>query len=159
MMHTLHVDDAPNPCLNIQTHTTLISNSNPSSSISLPSDDWGTLDFNPTFIGEYKAFYLDFMKPQRDFEQWVFTSNALHNNFVATSIHNESVKLTNGDIVTNEVPLTPHMTSHYVPGYHFLVKQGFNGQACGKNKKGTQMPLQNGGISILMDWDLILNNK
>ena len=69
MMHTLHLDDAPNPCLNIQTYTTPISNSNPSSSNALPSDDWGTLDFTPTFIGKYKVSDLDFMKTQREFEQ------------------------------------------------------------------------------------------
>jgi hypothetical protein len=69
MVYTLHADDAPNPCLNIQTHNTPIPNSNPSSSNALPRDDWGTLDFNPTFIGEYKVSDLDFMKHQREFEQ------------------------------------------------------------------------------------------
>ena len=68
-MYTLHADDGPNPCLNIQNHTTPIYNSNPSSSNGLPGDDWGTLDFNPTFIGEYNVSDLDFIKPQREFEQ------------------------------------------------------------------------------------------
>ena len=60
--------DAPNPFLNIQTHTTPIYNSNPSSSNSIPGDDWGSLDINPTFIKEYKVSDLDFMNPQREFE-------------------------------------------------------------------------------------------
>ena len=60
--------------------------------------------------------------------------------------------------MTTEVSLTSSDTiSCYGHGYHFLVKQGFNGQGCGKHKQGIQKPLQNGGMSILMDWDLILN--
>ena len=58
----------PNPCLNIQNQTTPISNNNHSFSNAFPGDDWGTLDFNPTFIREYKVSNLDFMKPQREFE-------------------------------------------------------------------------------------------
>ena len=44
--------------------------------------------------------------------------------------------------MTNEVSLTTSiMSSHYGHSYNFLVKQGFNGQACGKHKQGSQVPL------------------
>ena len=68
-MYTLHADEGPNPYLNIQTHATPITNTNPSSSSSILGDDRGTFVFTPTFIGEYKVSILDFMKPQREFEQ------------------------------------------------------------------------------------------
>lgn len=37
------------------------------------------------------------------------------------------------------------MASHYGPGYHFLVKQGFDAQGCGKHKQRIQMPLHTRG--------------
>lgn len=75
VMCTLHADNRPNNRYNVESfkvsgpreeklkdkfETNNQSSEEPSFSFS--NDDWGTLEFNPTFIGEYKVSNLYFMK-------------------------------------------------------------------------------------------------
>ena len=116
----------------------------------MSEDDWGTLDFNPTFIGEYKVFNLEFMMKQSEFEKEVFIpsplSKELKSNFMAASVNEmiEMIKLDFSDIVMYAAPWTPsEMDDWYGSGYLLLKKLGFNGQGCGKYEQGIQVPLDN----------------
>lgn len=83
VMYTLHVDTKPNSCENVEEQQNHESNDDSPSTSTLLGDDWGSLDFTPTFIAEFRVKDLPFM---RNHIAPPFT------NFVSTSTHDESIK-------------------------------------------------------------------
>lgn len=122
---------------------------NENTSSSLSEDDWKTLDFNPTFIGEYKVLSLSFIKQKNEPEKKISTPliGELKNTFMNSSTEEimETIKPNCYDIQTYEAPLTPeNMVDCYGPGYTLLKKSRFNGKGCGKFEKGIQVSLDSG---------------
>ena len=108
-MYTLLADTKPNSCLNVEKKQDQESNDDPPSKSVLSNDDRESLDFTPTFIGEYRVSNLSFMKSK---------TTPLSNNFLAASTHDEFVKSSCGNIATKEDPLSPsNMTSYYIDSY------------------------------------------
>ncbi|GLJ23982.1 hypothetical protein SUGI_0456270 [Cryptomeria japonica] len=123
----------------------------------LVEDDWGSLDFNPTFVGEYKIPSRELKVEKKEeaenhkVEKKEETKNqstlpeAMSNNFVAASQTSSShiYNYEEFDSLSYEKPPSfPEMADRYGRGFHIFAKHGYHGKGCGANEQGIRVPLE-----------------
>lgn len=116
----------------------------------LADDDWGSLYFNPTFVGEYRIPSRDPKSKKKEdkdeSEKQPTFSKPLSNNFVATSNSKSSPISTSIDFNIQTLEKTPSLTKMdnlCGPGFHILVKSGYNENGCGAQEQGIKVPREN----------------
>ncbi|GLJ36816.1 hypothetical protein SUGI_0742690 [Cryptomeria japonica] len=112
----------------------------------LAEDDWGSLDFNPTFVGEYRVppRELKVKKKEETRDQSVLPE-PMSNNFVAAS-QTSSPHTSNSEefdsLSYEKPPFLSEMANRYGCGFHILAKSGYSGNGCGANEQGIKVPLE-----------------
>lgn len=113
--------------------------------------DWGSLDFNPNFIGEYKIpprepKVKDKKEEEEEPKKKSTFSRPLSNNFVAASQTSSPLifGLEDFDSSLFENPSSSsEMTNLYGLGSHILSRCRYNGNGCGAQEQGIKVPLEN----------------
>ncbi|GLJ11025.1 hypothetical protein SUGI_0140700 [Cryptomeria japonica] len=113
----------------------------------LIDDDWGSLDFNPTFVGEYKVPSRELkVEKKEEAKNQSTLPEPMSNNFVAAS-QTSSPHTSNSEefdsLSYEKLPSLSEMDDRYGHGFRIFAKHGYHGNGCGTHEQGIKVPLEN----------------